>query len=348
MTPRRPHPHQRHPLQRHPLQRHPLQRHLIRWHLIRRPLRLPGLLTLGALGSALSAGAQQAGAPGGVAHPDTGPRAAPVWPVPGPPPLPGSLLPERRIVAFYGNPLSTRMGILGELPPQQMLAQLDREVAAWRAADPSTPVQPALHLIAIVAQADAGRDGKHRAKMADTLIERVYGWAGQRDAVLFLDVQVGLSTIQAEAPRLERFLQRPDVHLGIDPEFAMRDGIAPGRRVGSYDAEEINWVIDYLAALVTAHNLPPKVLVIHRYTQRMVRGHDRIRRDPRVQVVMHMDGWGPPHLKRDTYNAYITREPVQFTGFKVFYKHNTHHNNTLMSPADILRLWPRPLYIQYQ
>jgi len=39
------------------------------------------------------------------------------WPVKGPAPLPGSLLPEHRIVAFYGNPKSTRMGILGQLPP---------------------------------------------------------------------------------------------------------------------------------------------------------------------------------------------------------------------------------------
>jgi hypothetical protein len=229
-----------------------------------------------------------------------------------------------------------------------MLAQLDREVAAWRAADPATPVQPALHLIAVVAQADKGRDGKYRAKMADTLIERVHGWARQRNAVLFLDVQVGLSTIQAEAPRLEAFLRRPDVHLGIDPEFAMHDGIAPGKRVGWYDADDINWVIDYLANLVTTHGLPPKVLVVHRFTQRMVRGYDRIRRDPRVQVVMHMDGWGPPRLKRDTYAAYIAKEPVQFTGFKLFYKNDTRRGDALMSPSDILGLWPRPHYIQYQ
>jgi hypothetical protein len=280
---------------------------------------------------------------------DTPPaRTAPVWPVPGPPPLPGSLLPAKRIVAYYGNPLSTRMGILGELPVDQMLTRLDGEVSAWRRADPATPVQPALHLIAMVAQADRGRDGKYRAKMADTLIERVYGWTKRRDAVMFLDLQVGLSTIQAEAPRFESFLSRPDVHLGIDPEFAMHDGAIPGKRVGWYDADDINWVIDYLAELVTRHNLPPKVLVVHRFTQRMVRNADRIKRDPRVQVVIHMDGWGAPRLKRDTYDAYITREPVQFTGFKIFYKNDTRRGSSLMTPADLLTLTPVPLYIQYQ
>jgi hypothetical protein len=88
--------------------------------------------------------------------------------------------------------------------------------------------------------------------------------------------------------------------------------------------------------------------VVHRFTQRMVRNADRIKRDPRVQVVIHMDGWGAPRLKRDTYDAYITREPVQFTGFKIFYKNDTRRGSSLMTPADLLTLTPVPLYIQYQ
>ncbi len=274
--------------------------------------------------------------------------AAPVWPVPGPPPLPGAVLPAKRIIAFYGNPLSKRMGILGELPVDQMLAQLQREVTAWQTADPATPVQPALHLVATVAQADAGRDGKYRAKMLDTLVERVHGWARRSSALLFLDLQVGLSTIQIEAPRFEKFLMQPDVHLGMDPEFAMHDGAQPGKRVGSYDARDINAMIDYLGELVTKHNLPPKILVVHRFTRRMVTGTERIKLDPRVQVVMHMDGWGPERIKRDSYQAYIYKEPVQYTGFKLFYKNDTRRGGSLMTPMDILSLTPRPVYIQYQ
>ncbi|MGH7679022.1 MAG: hypothetical protein ACRENU_11190, partial [Gemmatimonadaceae bacterium] len=73
------------------------------------------------------------------------------WPVKGPAPLEGALLPNKRIIAFYGNPLSKRMGILGEIPPDQMLAKLDDVVKEWQEADPETPVQPALHYIAVVA-----------------------------------------------------------------------------------------------------------------------------------------------------------------------------------------------------
>jgi hypothetical protein len=186
-------------------------------------------------------------------------KPAPVWPVPGPPPLPGSILPAKRIVAYYGNPFSKRMGVLGEYPKDEMLRRLDREVAKWQQADPSTPVQPALHLITTVAQGDAGKDGTYRMRHSDALTEKVYGWARERNALLFLDVQVGLSTIQAEYPRLETFLSRPDVHLGMDPEFSMKDGTRPGKKIGSYDAADVNWVIDQLAKLVTDKKLPPKI-----------------------------------------------------------------------------------------
>jgi hypothetical protein len=266
----------------------------------------------------------------------------------GPTPLPGSILPHKRIVAYYGNPLSKRMGILGELPPDEMLKRLDREVKAWARADSTTPVVPALHLIAVVAQGSAGRDGLYRARMGDSLIERVYGWAQRQKAIMFLDIQVAKSTLQAELPRLTTFLSRPDVHLGLDPEFSMKRGGAPGKRIGTYDAADINYAIDFLADLVQKHNLPPKVLVIHRFTRPMVTNASKIKLDPRVQVVMHMDGWGPPWMKIDSYQAYVYAEPVQYTGFKLFYKNDTKKGHPLMKPADVLALFPKPLYIQYQ
>ena len=63
-----------------------------------------------------------------------------------------------------------------------------------------------LCLIAAVAQGSAGRDGMWRARMDSAMIEKVYGWAKQRNALLFLDVQVGKSTMQRELPPLMKFL----------------------------------------------------------------------------------------------------------------------------------------------
>ena len=270
------------------------------------------------------------------------------WPVKGPALLPGSILPGKRIVAYYGNPLSKRMGILGELPPDQMLARLDREVAAWNRADPKTPVQPALHFITVVAQGAPGRDGKYRLRMPDTLVEKVYSWAQSKNALMFLDIQVGLSNVMTEVPRLEQFLKRPNVHLGLDPEFSMKGGEKPGSKIGTMSADDINWTINYLSNLVKANNLPPKVLVVHRFTRKMITNSQNIRLDPRVQVVIDMDGWGAPWLKYDSYRDYITKEPVQFTGFKIFYGNDSKKGDPILTPSEVLRLTPPPVYIQYQ
>jgi len=270
------------------------------------------------------------------------------WPVKTAPQLPGAILPGRRIVAYYGNPLSKRMGILGELPPDQMLAKFDKEIAAWQKADPSHPVQPALHLIAVVAQGFPGRDGKYRLRMTDSLINTVYSWAQKKNAILFLDVQVGLSTVQEELPRLVPFLQRPNVMLGIDPEFSMKSGDKPGTKIGTMTSSDVNFAIGLLSGLVKQYNLPPKVLVVHRFTRKMLTDSKGINLDPRVQVVINMDGWGQPWLKYDSYRAYVEAEPVQFTGFKLFYHNDTKKGDPLLTPPEVLMLNPKPLYIQYQ
>lgn len=269
------------------------------------------------------------------------------WTGPGPAPLPGAILPYRRIVAYYGNPLSKRMGILGALPPEQMLERLDQELAEWSAADPTAPAVPALHLIAVVAHADPGWDGKYRGRVSEEVVERVAGWAERRDALLFLDIQPALSTVQEELPRLEKYLRRPGVHLGLDPEFSMKQGHRPGSRIGTMNADDINFALDFLADLVQQHDLPPKVLVVHRFTRNMITDAERIRLRPEVQLVIHMDGWGPPPLKRRTYDAFVGADPVQFTGFKLFYHNDTKAGHPLMTPEQILELDPPPVYIQY-
>lgn len=271
------------------------------------------------------------------------------WPVSYPLPLPGSILPEKRIVAYYGNPLSRRMGALGEYPKNEMLQRLHNEVQNWQKADPDLPVQPALHLIAVVAQGEPGKSGKYRMVMPDDLVEQVYGWAKEAGALLFIDIQTGHDDIRNLLPRFEWILKNPDVHLGIDPEFNLiNSGKKPGTKIGTFDAVDINHVSAYLQELVQKYNLPPKVFVIHRFTQRGVTNASQIILLPQVQIVMHMDGWGAPWLKRDSYRDYIVKEPVQFTGFKLFYHNDTKKGDPLMTPRDILKLHPQPVYIQYQ
>ncbi|RCH54270.1 hypothetical protein DJ568_13315 [Mucilaginibacter hurinus] len=272
------------------------------------------------------------------------------WPVKKAPyPLPGAILPFKRVVAFYGNLFSKKMGILGEIPSDQMLAKLKGEAKAWERADPKTPVQPALHYIAVVAQGDGGKDGKYRYRMPFKQIDTILYMAKKIDAIVFLDIQVALSTIQAELPLLEKYLSMPNVHLGIDPEFSMKDGTKPGKKIGTYDAADINYVSGYLADLVKKNGLPPKIFVVHRFTHKMVTNYKNIKTRPEVQFVMHMDGWGEPELKLGTYRNHIFPEPVQFTGFKLFYKNDLKKApHRMLTPPELVKYKPAPMYIQYQ
>lgn len=270
------------------------------------------------------------------------------WPVKTPYPLPGAILPYNRIIAFYGNLYSKRMGILGEIPRAEMLKKLQGEVAKWQAAEPSVKAIPALHYIATTAQGEPGKDGKHRMRLPFRQIDTVIKWAKPINALVFLDIQVGHSTIKVEVPTLEQYLKLPQVHLGIDPEFSMKNGERPGSKIGTFSADDINDAIDYLAKLVRENNLPPKVLVVHRFTQGMITNYKKIKIVPEVQVVMHMDGFGDKVLKKDSYMSYIYREPVQFTGFKLFYKNDIRKNWVMYTPKELVKFTPKPIYIQYQ
>ena len=277
------------------------------------------------------------------------PKLDKLWPVSMPEPLPGALLPKNRIVAFYGNPAEKKMGALGEYPKDVMLGMLDKEVAKWAKADPSHPVIPALHLVATVAQGAPGKNGLYRLRMRDAMVDTLYSWAKAHHAIFFLDVQLGKDNVRNELPRFRPWLENPDVHLAIDPEFAMEtSGAVPSTKVGTLDAKDINWAVNFLDEIAKAKNLPPKILIVHRWTRKMVTNAKDIHFTPHVQVVMDMDGWGPPWLKFDSYHDYVKAEPVQFTGFKLFFHNDTKKGNLLLTPGEVLRLNPRPLYIQYQ
>lgn len=272
------------------------------------------------------------------------------WPVKNQPiPLAGAILPFKRIVVYYGNLHSKKMGALGEYAPKEMWSRLNAEVKHWEKADPGTPVQPGVHYIAAVASGTPGKDGKYINRMGDKQIDSVIKIAKMHNGIVFLDLQVALSTIKDELPRIEKYLKMPQVHLGIDPEFSMKSGARPGTKIGTYDAADINYCSQYLVDLIKKYNLPPKVFTVHRFTKKMVTNSQNIKLHPEVQIVMHMDGWGEPDLKIGTYRYFIQNEPVQFTGFKLFYKNDIKKApHRLMTPEELLKLKPAPIYIQYQ
>lgn len=273
-----------------------------------------------------------------------------LYPVKAPYPKAGAILPFNRIIAYYGNFYSKGMGVLGEYDEATMLSMLKREQQKWEAADPETPTVPAINYIAITAQELPGKEGKYLLRMPDSQIDKAIEIANKLpNGIVILDIQIGFSSLEHELPMLEKYLAMPNVHLGLDPEFHMIGDDPPGHVIGSYDAKDINYAAEYMANLVREHNLPPKVLIVHRFTQRMVTNYQNIKPLPEVQVVIDMDGWGDPAKKINTYKGFVVPEPVQFTGFKLFYKNDLKPPSTrLLTPAELLKLSPQPMFIQYQ
>lgn len=277
------------------------------------------------------------------------PEKPALWPVKAAYPNYGAILPFHRIIAYYGNFYSKGMGVLGEYPEDIMLEKLNTEIRFWQDADPDTLVMPAIDYIAVTAQLSAGKDGMYRLRMPTSQIDKALAIAEKIDGIVILEVQPGLANLMDEVRALEPYLSKQRVHLAIDPEFSMKTGARPGTRVGTVDAKDVNAVAEYLAELVRANNLTPRVLIVHRYTRAMVTNATKIIPLPEVQIVMDMDGWGPGPKKYSTYNSFIVPEPVQFTGFKIFYKNDIKQPGTkVLTPAELLKLSPRPSFIQFQ
>jgi hypothetical protein len=271
------------------------------------------------------------------------------WPVKAPYPIAGALLPFNRIVAYYGNFYSKGMGVLGQYPEDIMLQKLAAEVKKWNEADPSTPVVPAIDYIAVTAQLSPGAAKKYRLRMPDSQIDKAIAIADKIHGIVILEIQPALSTFQIEIPVLEKYLKMPQVHLALDPEFSMKSGARPGTEIGTVSSVDVNWAANYLANLVRANNLPPKILIVHRFTRPMVTGYQNITPLPEVQIVMDMDGWGSPAKKNGTYKNIVAHEPVQFTGFKLFYRNDLKAPSTrMLTTTDLLGLSPQPSFIQYQ
>lgn len=261
----------------------------------------------------------------------------------------GALLPYNRVIAMYGNFYSKHMGILGKLSEKNLLALLNDEVESWEKADSLTNVIPAIHYIATTAQSSPGRSNTYRLRMPKSQIQKSIDLSRKIKGITFLDIQVGQSTVMKEIPVLKEYLLNSDVHLGLDPEWSMKNGTIPGHKIGTMDAKDINFAIEYLSELVKTHHLLPKILVVHRFTNGMITNHEKIKVTPQVQLVINMDGFGFPAKKKDSYRRFVGGMPVQFTGIKLFYKNDKLSSPyKLMTPKEILELYPKPIYIQYQ
>ena len=263
---------------------------------------------------------------------------------PPPPELPRggrSVLPEYRVVAYYGAPQSRELGALGIGKPDGAARRLAKQARRYRRAN--RPELPALELIAVIANADPGEDGMYRSRQEDKVIRRYLRAARRAKALLLLDIQPGRSDFFTETTRLEKWLKEPDVSLALDPEWRVGDGEVPGQVIGHVSSREVNATSAWLAQLVERENLPEKLFVIHQFTDDMV-DHTKLKQREQLATVLNVDGFGAQEIKSAKYRRFA-REAREFhPGFKLFFEEDTD----LMTPRQVMRLKPRPDLIVYE
>ena len=253
-------------------------------------------------------------------------------------------LKKNRLVAYYGHPFVAQMGILGELDPNALMKQLKEQTAAYSKIDPERPAVPTIELIASVAQPEPGPDGLYVTQTPKKEIEKYIDLAKKNDALVLLDVQLGRATVMQEVKILEEYLKEPNVHLAIDTEYSIEEGQIPGQDLGTVDSPEIQEAVKYLDELVKKENIPDKVLMVHQFESGIVTNKQTIQPTSNVEVVLHADGFGGPGDKLVKYAFLARDEPIQYGGFKVFYKQDT----PVLTPKEVLQMDPVPAVVTYQ
>jgi hypothetical protein len=318
---------------------------MMRW-VDRDVVRRRRLTALGVVALVAALGGVVAGAGGGEegAVGDDGPAARAAGAA-RPIALPGGgrrLFPDRRVVAFYGNPRDDELGALGIGTPRQAGRRLVRQAKPYNLK--SRPVLPAMELITTVATAAPGPEGLYRDHMSFTTIRRYLKAARAIDGLLVLDIQPGRGQFGPEIERLAPFLREPDVGLALDPEWHVGPDELPGRVIGSMDADVVNAAATYLSKIVRERALPEKLLIVHRFTDDMIARADRLKHAPGVQTVVNVDGFGATTVKVAKYHAFLKSTPRMRRGFKLFYKEDVK----TMTPKAVMALSPRPDVVVYE
>lgn len=250
----------------------------------------------------------------------------------------------RRMVAMYGHPQTSGLGVLGEQGPDESVERL-RSIAEGYGADGST-VLPTFEIIATVAAASSGRDGNFSNETALDILRPLIETAAANDIYVVLDLQPGLSDYLSQARIYEEFLRLGHVGLALDPEWRLKPGQHHLWQIGTVDAAEINQVVEWLAGIVREEVLPQKLLVLHQFKFSMITNRHLVETPSELAVLIHMDGQGPLGTKYSSWNA-LTRQPDAdkfYWGWKNFYD----EDSPTATPAQVLALTPNVLFVSHQ
>ena len=247
----------------------------------------------------------------------------------------------RFLVAYYGTAETGALGVLGETDPDQMQRRVHR--AAQPFARKHQPVQVVYELIVSIADRYPGPGGDYSHDIARAEVQKYIAAAHRHHAYLLLDLQPGRSDFLTIAKRWAWALKDPYVGLALDPEWRMGKHGVPGTRIGSVDASEVNRVSAWLRDLVARHRLPQKLFILHQFRTDMIDHIGAIEPRRGLVMVQHVDGFGTPGQKLDTFHA-VARPQQFYEGFKLFYDEDIHR----MSAAEVRQINPRVRFVSFQ
>ncbi len=239
-------------------------------------------------------------------------------------------------VTYYGRPGIALMGIVGEHDPATLVQLVKEKAAEYDLANgPQLGVQPAVHLVWGMATVEDQPDDSHLGYLSEAEVMPYIEEGLKEGVAVILDSQIaGRSPAESIAPALP-YLKFPNVHLAIDPEFAMAHPgqTIPGDPIGYVTAEQVNEVERAMAEYMAANQIEGKrILMVHQFQSNMI--IDKANLDatfPEVELTLSVDGFGNPYVKTWKYNTLVD-EFTPFTSFKLFYG----WDEPLMTPRQAL------------
>ena len=263
-----------------------------------------------------------------------------------PPELPRggtSIFPEHTVVMYYGTAGTGALGVLGETSPRQAAERLEKAAAPFAKAA-GTPVLPAFELITTVASSSAGKDGDYSDMLDGDAVQEYIDAAREKDMLVVLDFQPGRADFLDQVKEYEEYLKQPEVGVALDPEWKLKADEVPLEQIGSSRAAPINEVSQYLSDLVVDNGLPEKVFLVHQFKTYMLPDREKIVDREGLATVLHVDGFGSQEAKFQTYDILASRDGQFVNALKLFYDEDVD----LLTPAEAMKIKPRPMLISYQ
>ncbi len=260
------------------------------------------------------------------------------------------------ILAYYGRPGVSSLGVLGQHSPTELLDLIKAEAKEYAKEVPGTKILPAFNIIYGLAAAEPMADGSYIIDLAHHKLEPYLELAKENKCLVFLDLQLGNRTPLESVKPLLPYLKLQNVHLAIDPEFEVKGlGKRPGKVIGHIQGDDVNQVQMAMRQYMTENNVSEeKYLIVHNFTHKMVENKQVVKDVEGINLIMNLDGHGSPQLKVNTYNGLYTSTAAKRVsgGFKLFFK----EDHPMMTPRQVLglesvsgvRMREMPRYINYQ